>query len=70
LIHPTAIVSKNAEIDESVHIGPYCIVEDKVKIRKNTKLLMHVVVQGNTEIGENCVISPFASIGGPPQDIT
>jgi UDP-N-acetylglucosamine acyltransferase len=27
-------------------------------------------VQGNTEIGEECTISPFASIGGPPQDLT
>jgi UDP-N-acetylglucosamine acyltransferase len=70
LIHPTAIINKNAEIDEDVSVGPYCIIEDKVKIRKGTKLLMHVVVQGNTEIGENCTISPFASIGGPPQDLT
>lgn len=70
MIHPTAIINKNAEIDEGVSIGPYCIIEDKVKIRKGTKLLMHVVIQGNTEIGENCTISPFASIGGPPQDLT
>ncbi len=70
MIHPTAIINKNAEIDDSVSIGPYCIIEDKVKIRKGTKLLMHVVIQGNTEIGENCTISPFASVGGPPQDLT
>jgi UDP-N-acetylglucosamine acyltransferase len=70
LIHPTAVIHKGAEIDEGVSIGPYCIIEDKAKIRKGTKLLMHVVIQGNTEIGENCTISPFASIGGPPQDLT
>jgi UDP-N-acetylglucosamine acyltransferase len=70
LIHPTAIIHKNAEIDEGVSVGPYCIIEEKVKIKKGTNLLMHVVVQGNTEIGENCTINPFASIGGPPQDIT
>jgi UDP-N-acetylglucosamine acyltransferase len=70
LIHPTAVIHKGAEIDEGVSIGPYCIIEDKVKIRKGTKLLMHVAIQGNTEIGENCTISPFASIGGPPQDLT
>jgi UDP-N-acetylglucosamine acyltransferase len=28
------------------------------------------VVQRGTEIGENCTVSPFASLGGPPQDIT
>ena len=70
MIHPSAIIDKKAEIDEDVSVGPYCVVEAKVRIKKGTKLLMHVVVQGNTEIGENCTISPFASIGGPPQDLT
>ena len=27
-------------------------------------------IHGRTEIGENCTISPFASLGGPPQDIS
>lgn len=70
MIHPTAIIYKGAEIAEDVEIGPYCIVYDKVKIAKGTRLINHVVIQGNTEIGENCVISPFASLGGPPQDIS
>ncbi|HAM44489.1 MAG TPA: acyl-[acyl-carrier-protein]--UDP-N-acetylglucosamine O-acyltransferase [Propionibacteriaceae bacterium] len=70
MIHPTAIIHKNAGIDNDVDIGPYCIVDEKVTIRKGTKLLGHVVVQGNTTIGEGCTISPFASIGGPPQDIS
>jgi UDP-N-acetylglucosamine acyltransferase len=70
LIHPTAVIHKDSEIEESVEVGPYCIIEEKVTIRKGTRLLGHVVVQKGTEIGENCVISSFASLGGPPQDIT
>ncbi len=70
MIHPTAIVDKNAEIDTSVEIGPYCIIQGNVIIKKGSKLLSHVVIQGRTEIGENCTISPFASLGGPPQDIS
>ncbi len=70
MIHPTAIVDKNAEIDSDVSIGPYCVIEGRVRIRRGTVLHSHVVVQGNTEIGEGCSISPFASIGGPPQDVT
>ncbi|HNS14841.1 MAG TPA: acyl-ACP--UDP-N-acetylglucosamine O-acyltransferase [Syntrophorhabdaceae bacterium] len=70
MIHPTAIIHKNAKIDNGVDIGPYCIVEEKATIREGTKLLGHVVIQGNTTIGEGCTISPFASIGGPPQDIS
>lgn len=70
MIHPTAVISRDAEIADDVDIGPYCIIEGGVRIKKGTRLLSHVVIQGNTEIGEDCVISPFASIGGPPQDIT
>jgi UDP-N-acetylglucosamine acyltransferase len=70
LIHPTAVVHKNSEIDEDTEIGPYCIIGDKVTIKKGTKLLSHVVIEGRTVVGENCSVSPFASIGGPPQDIT
>ncbi len=70
MIHPTAVIHKKAKIDKSVEIGPYCTVDEHVKIKKGTKLISHVAVQGWTEIGENCTISPFASVGGPPQDIT
>jgi UDP-N-acetylglucosamine acyltransferase len=70
MIHRSAIIDKHAEVDEGVEIGPYCVVGAKVRIGKGTKLLSHVSVEGRSEIGEGCVIHPFACIGGPPQDIT
>ncbi|MDH4231914.1 MAG: acyl-ACP--UDP-N-acetylglucosamine O-acyltransferase [Nitrospirota bacterium] len=68
-IHPTAIIDPKAEIDAGVDIGPFCIVKRAVKIRKGTKLLSHVTVEGSAEIGENCTIHPYTSIGFPPQDL-
>lgn len=38
-------------------------------LRKNTELISHVCVDGNTEIGEETVIYPFAAIGFRPQDL-
>lgn len=70
MIHPTAVIHKKAKIDKNVEIGPYCIIDEHVRIKKGTTLLGHVVVQGWTEIGEDCTIHHFSSIGGPPQDIT
>jgi UDP-N-acetylglucosamine acyltransferase len=70
LIDSTAIVHKDAQIDDGAFIGPYCIVEERVQIGKGTRLLSHVVVQKGTRIGENCTVSPFASLGGPPQDVS
>ena len=68
-IHKTAVVSPKAEIDNNVSIGPYCIIGDGAVINKGTKLMSNVVIDGNTEIGEDCTVYPFATIGLPPQDL-
>ena len=68
-IHPSAIVNPHAEIDERVFIGPFCIISEGVHIKKGTKLISHVIIEGNTEIGENCIVYPYTSIGLPPQDL-
>lgn len=68
-IHATAIVDKEALIDENVSVGPFCIIGRGAQIKKGSRLVSHVVVEGKTEIGEGCQIYPFASIGFPPQDI-
>lgn len=70
MIHKTAIINTHAEIDNDVTIGPYCIIGEKVRIRKGTALVGHIVIDGKTDIGENCTVSAFASIGSPPQDTT
>jgi len=67
-IHKTAIVSPKAEIANGVHIGPFCIIGDGVVIKKGTRILSNVVIEGDTKIGEDCTIYPFTSIGLPPQD--
>ncbi|MBI5940057.1 MAG: acyl-ACP--UDP-N-acetylglucosamine O-acyltransferase [Caulobacterales bacterium] len=67
LIHPTAIVDKAAQIDSSVEIGPYCLVGPGATLGKGVKLLSHAIVEGVTEVGEDCVLHPFACLGGPPQ---
>jgi UDP-N-acetylglucosamine acyltransferase len=62
-------VSSKAEIDENVHIGPFCTVGEGVVIKSGTRLISNTVVEGSTEIGEGCIIHPFATIGVPPQDL-
>ena len=66
-IHPTAVVDGSARLGEDVEIGAYSIVGADVTIGDRTKLISHVVVQGPTTIAEDCVIHPFAALGGPPQ---
>ena len=68
-IHPTAIVSKKAELGSGVDIGPYCIIEDGVKIGDNTKLWHGVYAADGTTVGKDCQIHMGAVLGHMPQDI-
>lgn len=68
-IHKTAIVSPKADIGDNVFIGPFCIIGEGVVIKKGARLVSNVIVEGNTEIGQECIVHPFATIGLPPQDI-
>lgn len=68
IIHPLAIVEDGAEIGSNVYIGPFCHVGSQVKIHSNVELKSHVVVAGDTAIGEYTVVFPFASLGHAPQD--
>ena len=67
MIHPTAIVDPTAEIDESVEIGPYTIVQKNVIIGQGTRIGPHVVIGEGTQIGQRCQIYQFASVGEAPQ---
>jgi UDP-N-acetylglucosamine acyltransferase len=72
-IHPSSVLSPDVELGEDVEIGPYCLIQGKVKIGKGTFVEGHVTLgsrYGILEIGENNHFSPGAVIGGPPQDLT
>ena len=66
-IHPTSIISPGAEIAEDTYIGPFCIIHDKVRLGKGSRLISNVIIEGATEIGENCRISSGAVLGDAPQ---
>lgn len=67
------MISGEVELEDGVEIGPYCLIQGHVKIKKGTYVEGHVTIgnrYGVIEIGENNHICPGAVIGGAPQDIT
>lgn len=68
-IHPSSVIEPGAQIGAGVRIGPFCVVGADVRLADRVELKSHVVVAGNTSVGEDTVIFSFASIGEIPQDL-
>ncbi len=68
-LHPTAIVDSNTIIGSNSTVGPYCVIGPNVKLGSNVKLHSHVCIDGDTTIGNDVEIFPFAVLGYKPQDL-
>lgn len=68
-VHPSALVEDGAVIGPDCQIGPFCTVGAEVALGRGVVLKSHVVVTGWTEVGDETVIFPFASVGEIPQDL-
>lgn len=69
LVHPSAVIEEGAQIGDGCVIGPFCVVGARVRLGERVELKSHVVVTGNTEIGDDTVIFNFSVIGEIPQDL-
>ena len=68
MIDKTATIHPSAQIAENVFIGPNVVIGENVKLASGVKIIASAYLE-HCEIGENTVISPFASIGTAPQDL-
>ncbi len=68
-IHPSAVIEEGAQIGAGVEIGPFCHVGPEARLGDGVVLKSHVVVTGDTQVGDETVIFSFACIGEIPQDL-
>ncbi len=68
VIHPSALVDVQAELDESVSVGPYTVIGPHVRIGAGSTIGAHCVLEGRTTIGRDNRVFQFASLGAAPQD--
>ena len=69
MIHKTAIIDPKAKIASNVKIGAYSVIGPDVEVNENTIIHSHVSISGQTIIGKENKIYPFASVGNDPQDL-
>ncbi|HEY2179344.1 MAG TPA: acyl-ACP--UDP-N-acetylglucosamine O-acyltransferase [Caulobacteraceae bacterium] len=66
-IHATAVVDADARLADDVEVGPYSLIGPGVTLAAGVRIGAHVVIEGVTELGEGCVVHPFAVLGAAPQ---
>ncbi len=68
-IHPSAVIEDGAVVPDSCTVGPFCIVGANVVLGERVNLKSHVVVTGDTNIGDETTVFPFSVLGEVPQDL-
>jgi UDP-N-acetylglucosamine acyltransferase len=68
-IHPSAVIGGEVELADGVEVGPFCMLEGRIRIGAGTRLIGHVTIFGDSEIGEGNVVHPNVVIGDEPQDL-
>ncbi|MEX1250133.1 MAG: acyl-ACP--UDP-N-acetylglucosamine O-acyltransferase [Hyphomonas sp.] len=66
-VHPTSVIEAGAALHDGVYVGPFCHVGANVELGAGTRLISHASVRGTTKLGSDCVLRPYAAIGGVPQ---
>jgi UDP-N-acetylglucosamine acyltransferase len=68
MIHPTAIVHKDAKLAPDVEVGPFSVIGEHVEIGAGTSIGAHTLISGRTRIGTDNRIFHHVVLGEIPQD--
>jgi UDP-N-acetylglucosamine acyltransferase len=68
-IHPTAIIEPTVAIGADVVVGAYAYVGGTAVIGDGTIVHHHATVEGNTVLGRQCEVFPYAAIGTKTHDL-
>mgnify|MGYP001381346380 CR=1 FL=1 len=69
-IDSTAKIGKEVELGEGIEIGPYSILQGKIKVGDYTKVGAFAIMEGRVKVGSYCNIGHHVVIGTPPQDLS
>jgi UDP-N-acetylglucosamine acyltransferase len=69
MIHPTAIIHRDAQLDASVEVGPFVVIDAGVRIGPGCRIGPHVYLTGQTVIGRDNEFHAGCVIGNASQDL-
>lgn len=68
-VHPSAIISRDAELGSAVRVGPFAIIGDGCVIGNGCAIGAHAVLERNVRLAPNVRIGVGSVVGGDPQDL-
>ncbi len=69
MIHPTAIIHPQAQLDASVQVGPYAVIDEGVELGPHCVVGPQVYLTGLTQVGAHNRFHAGCVIGDAPQDL-
>jgi UDP-N-acetylglucosamine acyltransferase len=69
MIHPTAIIHPQAQLDATTSVGPYAVIDEHVVLGPHCVVGPHVHLTGHTTLGAHNRFHTGAVIGDAPQDL-
>lgn len=67
--HPSAVIHEDADLADSVSVGPFAIVGPSVTLGEGVRVGSHAVIEKNTRVGDECEVHHGAVLGTDPQDL-
>ena len=68
-IHPTAIVAKDAQLDDDVEVGPFAIVGEGCVVAEGCVIGARATLERNVILAPNVKVGSGSILGGDPQDL-
>jgi UDP-N-acetylglucosamine acyltransferase len=68
-IHPTAIVSADAQLGSGVEVGPFAIIGENCVVGDGCVIAARATLEKNVILGSNVRIGSGSILGGDPQDL-
>ena len=68
-IHPTALVSRKAEVAPDVEVGAFAIIGDTCVVPSGCIIAPRATLERNVTLGQNVQVGMGTILGGPPQDL-
>jgi UDP-N-acetylglucosamine acyltransferase len=69
MIHPTAIIHRQAKLDATARVGPFAVIDAGVELGVHCVVGPHVYLTGETKIGSHNQFHAGCVIGDAPQDL-